>query len=99
MTHTPGPWEAVGQAVYAQTPQDVDHSRYFGYSERGPHGFLIAESIPHEATARLIAASPDLLAALDGIFTAWYATGDGDSVLAGPAGDVARAAVVKARGE
>jgi hypothetical protein len=65
MTHVPGPWIAVGQSVYAQTPQDIDHSRYSGYNEREPHGFLISESTPHQPTARLIAAAPDLLAALE----------------------------------
>jgi hypothetical protein len=64
MTHVPGPWIAVGQSVYAQTPQDIDHNRYRGYNEREPHGFLISESTPHPATCRLIAAAPDLLKAL-----------------------------------
>lgn len=63
--HTPGPWRAVGCSVYADSPQDVDPSRFRGFREpEEPHGYLIAESIPHDATRRLIAAAPELLAAL-----------------------------------
>jgi hypothetical protein len=97
MTHTPGPWKAVGQAVYAETPQDIDHSRHHGYDEREPDGFLIAESIPHEATARLIAAAPDLLAALEQVaeWAARHDTVEGTGALFA----FALATIAKARGE
>lgn len=96
MTHTPGPWKAVGQSVYAQTPQDVDHSRYFGYSERGHHGFLIAESIPHEATCRLIAASTDMI---DALMQWQWAEANGDEEELNNARISRDAAIAKARGE
>lgn len=64
--HTPGPWVERGYSVYADTPQDVDYSRFRGFNEKEARdgvevGYLIAESIPHNATRRLIAAAPDLL--------------------------------------
>lgn len=67
--HTPGPYIAHGSAIYANTPQDVDHSMFKGFDTKEPHGvgYLIAESIPHVPTRDLLAAAPDLLEALEGI--------------------------------
>jgi len=96
MTHVPGPWIAVGQSVYAQTPQDIDHSRYRGYNEREPHGFLISESTPHPATVRLIAAAPDLLDACRQIINSLEAC---DDVEIRNAIASTRAAIAKAKGE
>lgn len=63
---TPGPWFEHGYSVYAPTPQDVP-AGFRGFNEPEiPGGYLIAESIPHDATRRLIACAPDLLAALAG---------------------------------
>lgn len=64
--HTPGPWTECGYSVYAEAPQNVDSSRFRGFDEKETRegvevGYLIAESIPHDATRRLIAAAPDLL--------------------------------------
>ena len=62
--HTPGPWFDQGYSVYSATPQDLP-AGFRGFKEPEiPGGYLIAESIPHDATRRLIAAAPDLLAAL-----------------------------------
>lgn len=67
MTHVPGPWREHGTAVYADTPQPVDHSHYRGFDRpEGDRGYLIAESIPHAPTRRLIAAAPDLFLAAKG---------------------------------
>lgn len=68
--HTPGPWTDYGFSVYAETPQDIRHDLYRGFDEKefwngSECGFLIAESIPHKETRRLIAAAPDLLEALE----------------------------------
>lgn len=49
--------------------------------------------------ADLMHAARDMYDALEWIFAAWYATKDGDSVLAGSAGDAATAALAKARGQ
>ena len=58
--HTPGPWEAVGSAVKIPNPA----GRTSGWIESIGH----CESSMEErrANARLIAAAPDLLAALRG---------------------------------
>lgn len=65
--HTPGPWRlGNGTAVVADaggpgTWDDADNVRFYG----GP---LICESVRSIETARLIAAAPDLLAALERAF-------------------------------
>lgn len=75
---TPGPYRGVGGAIYADHPQDVDHTRFKGFKdmEMG-RGYLIAESIPHLPTRNLLAAAPELydfIATLendDGAIPAW----------------------------
>jgi hypothetical protein len=63
--YTAGPYRAIGSGIYADAPQDVDHSHYKGFGEPEPdRGYLIAESIPHKPTRDLLAAAPDLLEAL-----------------------------------
>jgi hypothetical protein len=97
--HTPGPWFEQGYSVYAPTPQDVPERGFRGFREPEiPGGYLIAESIPHDATRRLIAAAPDLLAALEGLMPADLSDFDehpGDYIEEFHA---ARAAIVKAKG-
>lgn len=95
-THTPGPW------VYRQTADTFQTGRpVFGVGpKRNGAVWFVAEQI-YEEDARLIAAAPDLLAALEGM-------------LKGPASGLpaaeydairnaqyaaARAAIAKARGE
>lgn len=58
MKHTPGPWEAVGTGVYAETPNG---SREIIFSR---HNTRSAEEPERRANARLIAAAPELYAAL-----------------------------------
>ena len=58
---TPGPYRAVGSAIYADVPQDVDPARFKGFTEPElGRGYLIAESIPHVPTRDLLASAPDL---------------------------------------
>lgn len=95
--HTPGPWEA-----YKTSPTD-SHGWGVAAGSRG----CITCSVAHEADARLIAAAPDLLAALE----AWgqaVTSADGRLLTFFPgivenavaeAHDAARAAIAKARGE
>lgn len=85
--HTPGPWEVAdfGDNYYGQ--------RY------GEVAFLLAkEGASFEATeanARLIAAAPDLLAALCDFVAAF----DRDAHFFGTEYEAARTAIAKARGE
>jgi hypothetical protein len=53
--YTPGPWEVENLTKAA-------HESWFNIFES--HGFVVAEAIRDRATARLIAAAPELLAAL-----------------------------------
>ena len=67
MKHTPGPWRSSGhphyQAIISDSPtgderlDEQDHREAYG-------GYLICESVL-EANARLIAAAPELLEALE----------------------------------
>lgn len=56
---TRAPWHEHGYAVYADVPQDVDHGFFRGFEQpEGDRGYLVAESIPHAPTRRLIADAP-----------------------------------------
>lgn len=103
--HTPGPWKAVpvdGEwsvrtlSPFAPTGQTVVHIGPDCVSERN-RPVCSGEAV---ANARLIAAAPDLLAALE-TFLAWYETAalprEQIVGLAARAGE-ARAAIARARG-
>lgn len=64
MEHTPGPWEAVGTGVYAETPNG---SREIIFSR---HNTRSAEEPERRANARLIAAAPSLLEIMREMITA-----------------------------
>jgi len=94
--HTPGNWtvgKTGGTVVSDQPLPDYtingghDHVEYYG-------GHLIAESIWRAEDARLIAAAPDLLAALEGLYE--VATIDNDKDYARVTN--AAAVIAKARG-
>ena len=53
--HTPGPWEAIGTGVYAESLEIVF----------GAHNTRSASDDEKRANARLIAAAPAMLAALE----------------------------------
>ena len=78
MSHTPGPWRH-GRISHTSI-------RFHVFAKRGSY---IADQIDHEANARLIAAAPDMLEALEAIVT----SPTGDNRMKG------RAALKKARGE
>ena len=85
-THTPGPWEAEGDYVFAPI---------VGYDAR----IARVTDIDSEANARLIAAAPDLLEALrEAVGWMQHVPGIADSV-GQIILDDARAAIAKARGE
>ena len=94
-THTPGPWEI---SKYASSYDDIGDNYSVGYNDTDGDYWDIAKLEPLRANrladARLIAAAPDMLAALEwAVETAdteqyeadWYAA--------------ARAAIAKAKGE
>ncbi|WMT85613.1 hypothetical protein NO932_11805 [Pelagibacterium sp. 26DY04] len=75
---TKGPYRAIGSAIYADHPQEVDPAVYRGFTEpEGERKYLIAESIPHKPTRDLLSAAPhlyDFVASLendDGSLPAW----------------------------
>jgi hypothetical protein len=83
MSHTPGPWhlEVEPDALHVYSPvEEVVHFTDAGWDESTRATF--------EANARLIAAAPDLLAALEEI-AEW---GEWESA------PIARAAIAKAKG-
>ena len=53
--HTPGPWEACGKAVHAETGREIVF---------GSHNTRSGSDEEQRANARLIAAAPELLEAL-----------------------------------
>ena len=59
--HTPGPWEISRDAVPA------GHVQVTVYAETGGRGTRVATVFDREANAALIAAAPDLLAAVEGL--------------------------------
>lgn len=92
MTHTPGPW-----GVHPKLSASENHK---GYRVADGDGFFVADVSPRDedgdeggANAHLIAAAPDLLAAVK----AFLALDDGRA-FAHESWDDARAAVKKARG-
>ena len=97
--HTPGPWEAIGNIV-RDVPRPTERGGMSG-------GYLVAETAVQDshryANARLIAAAPDMLAALEQMIalhapaeTRFPSLGD---TPAGRAYAAACAAVSKAREE
>ena len=107
-THTPGPWEL-------EHCRNEDGSKFITINGRGPHGAWLADiqagnidgkpadvTETHLANARLIASSPDLLAALEDAEFLLRKAG----LIAGPMRDSfnrsasdARAEIDKARGK
>jgi len=94
--HTPGPW------TYSRWDESRGTSFYIAQADGAPYtpnysdvATLVAETCLgeqvsiQEANARLIAAAPDLLRALECLLEMGHAK----------AGDLARAAIAKARGE
>jgi hypothetical protein len=84
--HTPGPWCAMSNAVYSD---DTAVCMITSYRDMTPR---------QTANARLIAAAPDLLAALWGMVTSFHAVEWMEPHMRESA-DKARAAIAKATGE
>lgn len=98
--HTPGNWAVgkTGGTVVSDQPLPNyslngghDHVDYYG-------GHLIAESIWRAEDARLIAAAPELLSALEQMLAVFVEDPLTHQYTSGTAADAARAAIAKARG-
>jgi len=91
--HTPGPWEA-------HIIPGFKHSSVTNSNPRDPS--IDIKTANHAADASLIAAAPDLLAALNALYKAceWRANQEGGDFGPdiGPAAEMADAAIAKATG-
>lgn len=97
-SHTPGPWHVVSIGTLAFVAQQSDSEGRFAlasvsFPNYHPAG-LRAARIEQESNAALIAAAPDLLAALRGMVADWERV-TGRAI---PADHEARAAIAKAGG-
>ena len=101
--HTPGPWQTDGERVYSLTERGtidrtVSDCTPAPEDEDGGDSLQLPEA---RANARLIAAAPDLLAALRELVTLWDSpepfTGADALQAIGEATERARAAIAKAR--
>ncbi len=90
--HTPGPWVAVARTNSHVEIEAPDHAGYSAYSAK-KIATLSANNF--EANARLIAAAPDLLEALEKL----ACLGNGDQYGNSEGNMIARAAIAKATGE
>lgn len=95
--HTPGPWEArkALEAVYEQDFYIISSAGVVGYWKGGKSWHTDDKWVLTEADARLIAAAPELLEALQAI-TDLYDTDEG--CRSTPEYIAARAAIAKATG-
>ena len=93
--HTPGPWKA--KKWVGTDPYD-DPDRPFvevGNVHWSPKNWKPAAAIKQTANARLIAAAPELLEALENLLKVH----EGEGGTQHNAADIARAAIAKAKGE
>jgi hypothetical protein len=88
-THTPAPWRVEGRKVHgANTGHIISHG--INSHGDGPNGYVCDTDGTTDADARLIAAAPELLEALEYLLEACIANPDAKSK--------ARAAIAKATG-
>jgi hypothetical protein len=95
-THTPGPWLLDGDKICTSRDNEIARITRYGAWFYGGTPYGLGNPIG-DANARLIAAAPDLLAALEALLDDALALGLADSHLSGSAIE-ARAAITKAKG-
>ena len=105
-THTPGPWHAHFVSAIAEesdrefyTATGITTNSEVEFARDGARGDLVAwipHDRSHEANARLIAAAPDLLAALERLLVESMVD-EGEQCDMPAAQELARAALAKAR--
>lgn len=97
--HTLGPWEANGYHIRQRVTgtRSIAEVAYTGPHHTPPHEYPKSCRLVDEANARLIAAAPDLLEALEAIMDSdlWEWNGSAAFWLQ----DKVRAAIAKAKGE
>ena len=92
ISHTPGPWEKFDQSNSVQSVDPEANGKCRIVYTLGPDS---------SANARLIAASPDMLAALEGMVNHFGVIEDNEMLhpVAVSASKAVRAAIAKAKGE
>ena len=92
--HTPGPWVVVSDSIY----RDKDGPTHRRIATVAIYGDRDRKA---QANARLIAAAPELQAALEGVMKWWQGTPQfaaGEDEMPAAVFDAARAALSKAKG-
>lgn len=100
--HTPGPWRVEHTGDYADDPVKVVKICYPDGQQRHlakVYDCYLPGDGDGDANARLIAAAPDMLAALEAMRDAWDMEGRESVRARGEAMTAIRAAIAKARGE
>ena len=97
--HTKGPWTWNGGYLVSYIPDKFSAGGYQDFEiiadDGSAHGEYSATLDPDSANARLIAAAPELLEALENLL----AVHEGEGGTKYHAGDIARAAIAKAKGQ
>lgn len=96
-THTPGPWRVGNRQCVVCDTEIKQFKTGDKASLRAYGGHLVAESIARENLA-IISAAPEMLAALEEIANTFDMTWR-PGCIERRAGDIARAAIAKARGK
>ena len=98
--HTPGPWQHLNGDLIGATVRERTAIIADCCTDSGPQGTQVAPD-QRDANARLIAAAPDLLAALEEMLQSVTCHGPDEQVrqLQAEARVTARAAIGKARGQ
>lgn len=82
-SHTPGPWKVQHNKRLEIAPADLGRIALLAHVYTGGKAYGVRYTVPvpeAEANAQLMAAAPDLLAALQAI-AAWCESGDGAHAL------------------
>jgi hypothetical protein len=97
--HTPGPWEANGYHIRQRVTgtRSIAEVAYTGPHHTPPHEYPKSCRLVDEANARLIAAAPDLLEALEAIMGSDVFEWNGSAAFW--LQDKVKAAIAKAKGE
>lgn len=97
--HTPGPWEANGYHIRQRVTgtRSIAEVAYTGPHHTPPHEYPKSCRLVDEANARLIAAAPDLLEALEAIMGSDIFEWNGSAAFW--LQDKVKAAIAKAKGE